>query len=124
MKVYIAAPFVDRARMPEIAEKVEAMGHTVTRKWWEVEDLRQDPKASFDCASLDALGVMEADLMLLINSAKSEGKAVEQGIAIANGMPIIAVGKLEEHGNNIFHYLEHYEWVPDLETALDVLAGL
>jgi hypothetical protein len=34
-KIYIAAPWVHKDRMPEIAAKFEAQGHLVTHKWWE-----------------------------------------------------------------------------------------
>lgn len=126
MNIYIAAPFIEKDKMPEIASRLEAMGNTVTHRWWDVEGVpNEDEKCSVeDCrkhAELDRKGVEEAELVLLVNSTKSEGKAVEQGIAIANNIPIIAVGKLGEHSKNVFHYMNLYHWVDDLEKAYTVI---
>ena len=124
-KVYIAAPWRDKTKMPEIARQVEAAGHTITHKWWLVEDVPEDTRSMEDSkeqALDDVYGVMSADLMILINSAKSEGKSLEQGVAIADGKDIIAVGKLGEFSKNVFHYLENYHWVDTLQEGLEWLA--
>lgn len=126
MKVYIAAPFIEKDRMPEISKRLEGMGLEVTHKWWQVEGLaNEDEKCSplemRKHAELDRDGVKAADLVLLINSSKSEGKAVEQGIALANNIPIIAVGKLGEHSKNVFHYMGLYHWVDDIDKAYTVI---
>lgn len=76
-----------------------------------------DPEKMKDCAKKDVMGVFKSDIVLLINSGKSEGKAVEQGLAIALGRPIVAVGKMGEHSKNVFHWLDDYRWVPTLELA-------
>jgi nucleoside 2-deoxyribosyltransferase len=121
-KIYIAAPWVHKDRMPEIAAKFEAQGHLVTHKWWEVEGTgpySDDEREHF--ADADRDGVLGADILVLINSAKSEGKATEQGMAIAAGIPIVAVGKLgDQETKNIFHYLtDCYHWVETVEEAVN-----
>jgi hypothetical protein len=70
---------------------------------------------------LDKRGVKMADVLLLINSAKSEGKAVEQGLAIAYGIPIIAVGVRGVLSKNVFHYLDDYTWTQSVDDALKVM---
>lgn len=125
MKIYLAAPFKDRAIMQAAyADTIEAKGHTITHKWWNTEDVAEAVRTDLfnrERASEDVQGVLDCDLMILINSAKSEGKALEQGIAIAEGKPIIAIGKRGEHSQNVFHYLSNYIWVDDLFQALTTL---
>jgi hypothetical protein len=62
--------------------------------------------------------VKAADVLVVLNYEKSEGKATEQGLALAMGKKIIGVGK---PGNNIFHYLPHYTWVDDLVGVVNLL---
>ncbi len=124
MKIYLAAPWVDREQMPAIADELEARGHKITHPWWTVEVDDMDVPAHKKCAQQDVAGVFHADAVLLINSKKSEGKSVEQGIAIALGRPIVAVGKLGEHSQNVFHYLDDYHWVDSLSEAYRVIDRL
>lgn len=125
MKIYIAAPWKTRSEMPEIASKLEAQGHTITKKWWDVEDVAEEsaraPEVLRQQAVDDFEGVRTADLVLVINSAKSEGKAFEQGVAVAHSKPIIIVGKRGEFSANVFHYLDSYRWTETVEGALDIL---
>lgn len=127
MKIYIAGPWIDRAQMPEIAAKVEALGHTVTHKWWEHENIPEDEKTAEllqEQAALDQAGVLKADMLILINSAKSEGKATEQGMALATGKPILAVGVRGTVSINVFHYLPSYRWVDNLDEMTKVLTTI
>lgn len=111
--------------MLAIAQVFEANGHSITHKWWEVEDLPEWRKSSDELerqAKEDLKGVLTSQRVILLNTKKSEGKAVEQGIAIAAGIPIIAIGKLGEMSANVFHYLkDSYTWVDDLTGALQCL---
>src|SRR4051812_46832431 len=97
--VYIAAPWVDKALMDPIARKLETKGYVVTHKWWLTEDLGPKAEGGHQDHELraqayaDREGVLNAETLILINTSKSEGKAVEQGIALASGIPIIAIGK-------------------------------
>lgn len=122
--VYIAAPWADKADIPAIAKQLTARGHKITHKWWDYPDIPEDGKADSylkDCALNDLAGVYDAEVLLLINSKKSEGKAVEQGVAICQGIPIIAVGVRGAASKNVFHYIDNYIWVKDLADALEVL---
>lgn len=124
LHIYIAAPWVERARMPGISASIESAGHQITHKWWEVEST---PESDLTLpilrrqATCDVLGVQNADILLVINTSKSEGKALEQGIAVASNKPIIIVGKRGEFSKNVFHYLDNYRWVDSLDAALVVL---
>lgn len=122
MNVYIAAPWRSRFEMKAIAEKVELYGHTITHKWWEIEDIPEEARTASllkEQALKDVEGVINADVVLLVNSAKSEGKATESGIAIASGKPIIAIGRRGEHSQNVFHYLDNFNWVGTVEEAIE-----
>ena len=117
MRIYIAAPWAHKGDMPEIAAKFMGLGATITHAWWETPD-GKDPDYLRECAEADVEGVKTADLVVVINSAKSEGKSFEQGIAVANEKPIIIVGKLGEHSKNVFHHLTNYRWVDTVQDAL------
>lgn len=130
-RIYIAAPWASRSDVPPIAKLLEQAGHVITHKWWEKEEddadeskeTYADSRLDFlcECAIEDMRGVRTADAVLLINSSKSEGKAVEQGLALAYGVPIIAVGVRGVLSKNVFHYLPDYTWVANINDALQVL---
>lgn len=124
MRIYLAAPWKDRAEMPPIAAKLSGLGHVITHDWWEAESTPEDQRTpSFlrEMAELDSEGVKNSELVIVINSAKSEGKAFEQGIAVAHGKPILIVGVRGEHSANVFHYMKNYRWVPDIAAMFDTL---
>jgi nucleoside 2-deoxyribosyltransferase len=123
-KIYLAGPWVDRDKMPQLAAQLEARGHRITHKWWEYEGTNQDDETKEflqDCALKDVAGVVTSDVVLVYNSAKSEGKAVEQGIAIISGQPIIVLTPAEKPTSNIFHYLPQYTHVTNLDDAMEVI---
>lgn len=124
-RIYIAAPWIERKKIPTISAEVEAIGHVIPHKWWEVENAQEGFESSKSSlreqAFKDLNGVKSAQIILLINAAMSEGKSVEQGLALADSKPILAVGKLGELSKNVFHYLPFYHWVDTVEDALKVL---
>ena len=122
MKLYLAAPWVDRDKMEAIAQRFEAHGHKITCKWWATEEVLEGLGANGALkiqAMNDKTGVENCDLLVVFNTSKSEGKAVEQGLAIAMNKPILAIGKLGDGtAKNVFHYLPNYRWVDDVDGAL------
>ena len=129
MKIYVAAPWDDRYAAADAAKKLERAGHTITHKWWDHESKLGDKGYDFPREKLakfaltDYFGVINADLVFLVNSAKSEGKAVEQGVALAEEKPIIAIGKLGEF-KNIFHYLPNYFWFSTVDEGINAIEGV
>ena len=124
MRIYLAAPWVDRDLATAAAKKIEAVGHTITHPWWQYEGENQQAESEaflIACAKNDVIGVETADVVIVINTNKSEGKAVEQGIAIAHEKPIICITPGEKPTYNIFHHLSNYRHVKSLEEALDSL---
>lgn len=125
MRVYLAAAWKERAMMPEIARQFEKAGHQVTHRWWEYEEppgcnypSNDESPELEDIAASDYIGVVQCDALVLLNTQKSEGKAVETGIAIALGKPIILVGTR----SNIFHYCGCVYPVFDVVQAIEWLA--
>ena len=128
MKIYIAAPWISREDMFEVAKSLEDAGHEITHAWWETKDRPVD-SPGYDmflrwCAVADVAGAVAADALFVVNSAKSEGKAVEQGIGIAQNKPIVIVGKRGEHSVNVFHYLPNYHWVDNIQDGIQKLQEL
>lgn len=117
-RIYLAAPWVDKDKMELIARTFEAKGFSITHRWWEVDPDTAELSAQ---ALKDYFGVVKADILVLLNTSKSEGKAVEQGIAIAEEKPIVAIGTLNSESKNIFHHLPNYTWVGSVEEAIKVM---
>jgi hypothetical protein len=110
--------------MPEMASLFEEAGHKITHKWWEAEDTPENDRTVnvlAEQAGLDMYGVRNCDALVLFSTGKSEGKAVEQGLALAWEKPIVAIGKRGEFSSNVFHYLGNYRWVETFDGALDQL---
>lgn len=124
-RVYIAAPWIDRDAAKMLGQLVEQAGHIITHKWWGWEGEEEEATDAFkrECAILDVNGVASADVVLVYNSFKSEGKAAEQGIAIALGKPIVCFTPGEKPSSNIFHYLPCYTHVKTIEEALEAISG-
>lgn len=123
MKLYVAAPWVRREEAIEIAAKFVKAGHEITSRWFhhvgdptdatgKVLDQDEVSKQALE----DIEDVRRADTLIVLNLQKSEGKAVETGIAIAAGIPIISVGTR----SNIFQILGRE--VETIEEALAILA--
>jgi nucleoside 2-deoxyribosyltransferase len=125
MRVYVAGPWVDRESAKEFAARLEARGHVITHPWWLYEGENQDnePKEFLQqCAKQDVEGVRTADAIIVLNTFKSEGKAVEQGLAIAFEKPIICMTPGEKPSSNVFHYLtSFYNHVTSPEAAINAL---
>src|SRR5215213_5765392 len=105
MRIYIAGPWAHRGDMPGISEMFEKAGHEITWKWWNTPDIPENENRNEELtkqAFNDKRGVEECQILVLINSAKSEGKAFEQGLAVAKRKPIIAVGVLGGMSQNVF----------------------
>ena len=107
-KVYIAGPWVRREEIIKVGQRFKEAGFEVTSRWFTHEGdpndstgANVDPKAIQKQALEDIEDVCRADVFVVVNLQKSEGKAVETGIAIMQGIPVISVGTR----SNIFQAL-------------------
>lgn len=120
--VYLAAPWVRRNEAIAAGELLTAQGMVVTSRWFhhagdptDTTGSRLDIVEVRQQAREDVLDVKRADYVVVLNLERSEGKAVETGIALANGIPVISVGKR----SNIFQTLCHE--VDTLDEAISII---
>ena len=125
MKLYIAGPWKYRDEVRAAATLFKAASHTITEEWWDHLDITHnssilpiDREEMARQARADWAGVWGADQLIFLNLAYSEGKCVELGMALADKIPICAVG---EPGMNAFHYLPEVVWVHTVEEAIERL---
>jgi len=79
-----------------------------------------DPKFGQECATNDFNGVKNANVLVLLNSSYSEGKAVELGLALAWNKPICVIGR---NVSNVFLNFPHITKVDTPEEALEWAQG-
>lgn len=129
MKIYIAAPWTEKAEAARVAGLLESAGHSITKKWWEHREVPsyltgfegEDFGELTQQAVEDISGVERADVFLLLNSSQSEGKAVETGIAIqCDWILRVLVGKR----SNLFHYFPGWSIFDFAENAVRFINGL
>lgn len=116
MRVYIAAPWTHKPAAIAAAVAFEQAGFTVTKRWWEHRDTTDIEELAIQAIE-DIAGVFNANWFVLLNLEKSEGKAVETGLALAYGTPIIVVGK----PTNLFHYLPGTRFADTVEDAIQTI---
>ncbi len=108
MRIYIAAPWVRREEAIAAGRVAEVAGFKVTSRWFYHEGATLDTTGSslaraetIRQALEDIADVKRSHVLIVLNLEKSEGKAVETGIALANRIPVISVGQR----SNIFQAL-------------------
>lgn len=142
MRIYVAAPWTHKLEARVLADVLEAAGHTLTKKWWEHREvpgyLRRDiTQEAHDELTVQALedlqGVADADAFILLNLEKSEGKAVETGVALTAYTLRLSLADLGIEGegptrfiliggkSNLFHYLPVWEEYTNVESMLIAL---
>ncbi len=120
MKVYIAAPWHCREQAAQAQDDFESAGIEVSSHWIKnhlpnVENLGKSFGELAAEASEDVTDLLQADVFVILNLDKSEGKAFEMGIAHALGIPIILVG---DRTRNVFYYLDDVTQVDSVEDAI------
>ena len=113
--IYVAAPWLRKTEAKEARKKLEEAGFTVTSGWVDIpDDEDRDEAYMREQALNDYSDVFAAQALVLLNLEKSEGKAVETGLALATNMPILLVGER----TNIFHWLPEVNIVGSVEEAI------
>lgn len=122
--IYLAGPWAQRQVVQGARLQLQAAGINVNAQWLDVEmkegagdTAESQAAAGYDMAAeanRDLEDINKSDAMVVMNLEKSEGKAVEQGIAIERNMPVIVVGKR----TNVFQYLPQVTVVDNLYDAI------
>lgn len=119
-RIYLAGPWVRRADVREARNVFQQSGIAVGSRWIDFDAEGQD-EHNASTQQREALNDWEdihaADALVLLNLEKSEGKAVETGMALVRGIPVIVIGQR----SNVFHYLPQ---VTIVETIGDAIAKL
>ena len=122
MRIYLAAPWKHRLHAHTVAKQIRAAGHQIVSRWHDEWALRDDHETTDDEMRVEAQkdidDVRESQVMLVLNIELSEGKAVEQGIALALYKSIVVIGHKR---TNVFQYLGRVVLVETVEAALALL---
>jgi nucleoside 2-deoxyribosyltransferase len=103
----------------DVADLFEKEGFEITHPWWDYEgegEHHEPLEFLQNCAHKDLAGILTADLVVVVNSVLSEGKAVEQGIAMTAGIPICLIGR---KCLNIFQNMDRFDKVDTPEEAVE-----
>lgn len=121
-RVYLAAPWVHKADAGIAKKALQDAGIEVVSGWTEREDSPQEtaPEEMVRQAGYDYAEVQKANTLVILNLAKSEGKASEMGMALAYGHRVIVVGP---RTGNIFYHLPQVEQVDSVQEAIFKLTG-
>ena len=88
MRLYVAGKYEERARIREVMDQLEAVGHTITYDWTTNCELVPNQ------ALKDFEGVCDADAFILVAERDVSycGTLVELGVALACDIPIFVLG--------------------------------
>lgn len=89
LTIYLAAPWVRRAEARVIRDYLVSQGFSVPCRWLDVDETRTTEEEE---AVNDLYDIEQADILVVLNLEKSEGKAFEQGYAYSAGKPVYYVG--------------------------------
>lgn len=118
--IYIAAPWSMKHLAKEAAQKFKAAGWGISSHWFNYEGDGETvhPRLFQEEALRDAEDVSNCDVFVLLNlqrrGEETSGKAVEMGIAIGCGIPVVVVGGW----TNVFHFLPDVVMVGTVEEAI------
>lgn len=135
MKVYLAAPYAARDTIRSYADELRQIGIKVNSSWLnEQHEINEGTKGAATAltdeqvsqhAQADIREVRESDLLVLFTAAtvgmpdaKSGGRHVETGVALALRKPVLVVGEPE----NVFHRTHDVFVFADWHAALIDLA--
>lgn len=124
LRIYVAAPWVNKPDALAAKEKFEAAGFEITSHWITREshltyaDLAK-PEHEDELvaqAVMDVEDIIRSDIFVILNLEKSEGKATEFGFAYGMDIPVILVG---DRTRNIFYFLPNVFRAETVEQAIE-----
>jgi nucleoside 2-deoxyribosyltransferase len=120
IRVYLAGPWKHRLSAAMGRSYLRHRGIDVVSNWTDVDDTK-DSQQLQKAAQQDWNELQQADVLVLLNLAKSEGKAVEFGSALQRGIRVIVVQPDVFARSHIFMHLPQVEFVTTLVEAADRL---
>ena len=126
LRVYIAAPWVHKADAAAAKVQIEAAGFEVVSSWItshvDVDEAQPEAAAILrEQALKDMKDLDRADIVVVLNLERSEGKSFEAGYAYGHLKSVVVVGGKE---NNIFWHLPAMDVVSTLEEAVKSLHAI
>lgn len=124
LAVYVAAPWEFKKYAGLVCRDLESAGFRITSRWVNFElppgETEHTDAIKHEEAHNDIEDLVSSEVLLLLNLKKSEGKAWEQGYAVAMRLPVVGVGY---PANCVFHWLgpDFYTWVPSVSAAIEIL---
>lgn len=121
--VYVAGPWVRKAECAAFRDRLVKEGFKVTSRWL---DLDESVDNSFKPENMQLLqqramedieDVLSSDILMLMNLEKSEGKAVETGMAMLSAKGIVMLGDY----TNVFQTL-NFPKAKDEDDAVRILS--
>lgn len=107
MNIYVAGKFEETDAVRNIQATLRQAGHTITHDWTGENPENRTGKELADflkeCARKDLVGVINADVLVLLNHDRAFGAMTEFGIALANRIPVLILRS--EIRDNIFYNL-------------------
>lgn len=97
MKVFVTGKAGEEDAARQAMQLLRQAGHEITFDWTTIPHLKPYDKnisESRSAAILEAKGVMDADIIVLLAHERGVGMYVELGIAIAKNKPVYVVGNI------------------------------
>lgn len=123
VRVYVAGRTTDTERVNVLQEQLRRRGHDITYDWtYNVKEVIADPalytpEYASMCAYNDHAGVVQADVVIALCARGWLGTAIEMGIALQAGVPVVMVGNPER--DCVFFYLSSIYGCKEVEDAID-----
>lgn len=122
MRLYVATSFSNIPEARRVMATLREAGHTITHDWTHEKLDPAWPKAQQaeylqSCGARDFLGVTQADVVVLVNHAKSRDAMAEFGVALGLGKKVVVLYP-ERRSSVFFHRAVCVASVLELLTAL------
>jgi len=125
-RVYVAAKFEEAPRAREVMDRLEKQGHIISHDWTREDTvgLSGDDLEAYlaRCANHDFIGVVTADIVLVLNHDRLFGGMVETGVALGLDKLVVVVGP--DIRDCIFWHLKDVYKVPDVDSGLELIDSI
>lgn len=125
-RIYVAAKFEEGARVREVHQRLRNLGFEITHDWTQenAEGKTGEALETYlrECAIKDYVGVLDCDLILVLNHDRLFGGCTELGLALAWGRTAYVVEP--QIRTNIFFHLPvemGMRTFPTLDAAIDAI---